>query len=232
SELNQKNMKTTMKFMEQNGASQREIQDFAKGTDFSQSVEVENAPVGKSLMQRVHQGDPQEIKDPKLKNKEPDPGRYYSDQGVAASRAGISDENRKHQRFETIKEFKVLRSKSASISDSWSNEKKRQPTRGGNTQYWVPKDKQQYVKPVSPRHHVQPPRKTTPAKRAVQKSKPAPKAAAPKRSAKKSPPPQRPDPQPKKVIKRKGAASDIAVKNGRGIKVPNKQIKSPKPKLK
>lgn len=236
SELNRKNMKTTLKFMEQNGASQRQIQDFAKGTDFSQAVKVERLPANKSLSQRVHQNGRR--------------GPYYSDPGVAANRAGISSENRQHQRFKTSEPTQVLSSKAASINDSFTNRAKKQPARGGNTQYWVPKKEQHKVKSVAPTQRVKTPPQNAPAKQSQKTKKPTPrptptkpkkpaptprstpKAATPKRSPRKAPPPQRPAPKPKNVIRRKGAASDIAVKNGRGIKIPNKQIKSPKPKLK
>lgn len=216
SSLNRKNMKTTIKFMEQNGASQKQIQAFAKGTDFSQAVKVERLPVGKSLSQRVYQGGR--------------PGPYYSDPGVAANRVGISNENREHRRFQTSQPTEVLSSKAAAVHDSWSNRAKRQPTRGGNTQYWIPRKEQSKLRPVTVQHKVKSPKnsastiKTSTKQRSISSSEIVTKKKTPisLKSASKQ----------EKIIRRKGASNDIAIKNGRGKKVPNNQIKRRPPRLK
>lgn len=100
-----------------------EVQNFLRGSDLSQKVEVVPIEQGQQLTQRSYS---QETA-----------GSFFANPGTEASRVGVDDEHRHYRRFEATDRLTALRSKASPVDDYFSHDRTVTPTRGGSDQYWI-----------------------------------------------------------------------------------------------
>lgn len=135
-DLARKNMRTTIVFMERKKLSQNDIQNFVRGSDFSQEVTIERHQAGSQFSQNLRL--PDEKKKSKLdleKHRLEQRGNFFSNPSEYGDRVGVAMEFREKRRFRSEKDLYSLSSKSKPIVDRFSKTNFEHTTRGGAKQF-------------------------------------------------------------------------------------------------